>query len=44
MTEIYEFHMEKEHERIIDKQRLLGIGDQYEPQIATARKQDAPYR
>lgn len=44
MTDIHEFHMEEQHERIIDKQRLLEIGDQYEQQIADARKQDAPYR
>ncbi len=44
MTDIHEFHMEEEHERWIDKQRLLEIGDQYETEIAAARKQDAPYR
>lgn len=44
MTDIHEFHMEEEQQRWIDKKRLLEIGDQYEQQIADARKQDAPYR
>ncbi len=44
LTDIHEFHMEKNGERLIDKQRLLEIGDQYEQQIADARRQDAPYR
>ncbi len=44
MTDIHEFHMEKADERWIDKSHLLAIGDQYESQIAAARKQDAPYR
>ena len=44
MTDIHEFHMEDPQEKIIDKQRLLEIGDQYEEQIAAARKQDAQYR
>ncbi len=44
MTDIHEFHMDENHQRIIDKSRLLAIGDKYEPQIAAARQQDAPYR
>jgi NADH-quinone oxidoreductase subunit I len=44
LTDIHEFHMESNGERHIDKQRLLEIGDQYEEQIAEARRQDAPYR
>lgn len=31
-------------ENIVDKPKLLAIGDKYEPQIAAAREQDAPYR
>ena len=44
LTDIHEFHMETNGERHIDKLRLLEIGDQYEQQIAEARRQDAPYR
>ena len=44
LTDIHEFHMEANGERHIDKQRLLEPGDQYEAQIAEARRQDAPYR
>ena len=44
LTDIHEFHMEQNGERMIDKQGLLEIGDQYEQQIADARRQDAPYR
>ena len=44
LTDIHEFHMTENGGRNIDKQRLLAIGDQYESQIAAARKQDAPYR
>jgi len=31
-------------ENILDKEKLLAIGDKYEPQIAAARDEDAPYR
>ncbi len=44
LTDIHEFHMEQNGERMIDKQGLLEIGDKYEQQIADARRQDAPYR
>ena len=44
LTDIHEFHMESNGERLIDKQGLLDIGDKYEQQIAEARRQDAPYR
>lgn len=44
MTDILEFHMETNAERIIDKPRLLALGDRYETEIATARKQDAAFR
>ncbi len=44
MTDIHEFHMEENHERIIDKQGLLELGDKHEAEIAAARKQDSPYR
>ncbi|MGI9310717.1 MAG: NADH-quinone oxidoreductase subunit NuoI [bacterium] len=44
LTDIHEFHMERNDERWIDKQGLLEIGDRYEAEIADARRQDAPYR
>lgn len=44
LTDIHEFHMEKNSERLIDKQHLLEIGDRHESEIAEARRQDAPYR
>ncbi len=44
LTDIHEFHMEHNPQRLIDKQGLLAIGDKYESDIAEARRQDAPYR
>lgn len=44
MTDIHEFHMEDASEKVVDKQRLLAIGDKYEKEIAAARTQDARYR
>ncbi len=44
LTDIHEFHMEKNSERLIDKKGLLELGDKYENEIAEARRQDAPYR
>lgn len=44
MTDIHEFHMEEEEQRVVDKKRLLAIGEQYEKEIAEARGQDARYR
>ena len=44
LTDIHEFHMEENSERIIDKNGLLEIGDQFESQISAARKQDSIYR
>ena len=44
MTDIHEFHMEDPAtERVIDKQQLLALGDEYEASIAANRKQDLPY-
>jgi NADH-quinone oxidoreductase subunit I len=31
-------------QHILDKEKLLAIGDRYEPDIAKARETDAPYR
>lgn len=44
LTDIHEFHMETNEERTVNKQQLLALGDLVEPQIAAARREDAPYR
>ncbi|HEY3328158.1 MAG TPA: NADH-quinone oxidoreductase subunit NuoI [Novimethylophilus sp.] len=44
MTRHFEFHMEDRSEAVIDKERLLALGDKFERQIAADRAQDAPYR
>ena len=44
LTDIHEFHMEINGERLINKEQLLEVGDRYEQEIAEARQQDAPYR
>ncbi len=44
MTSIIEYHMENQEGRIIDKNRLLSIGDKYEKDIAEAKKEDSIYR
>ncbi|MEO6967772.1 MAG: NADH-quinone oxidoreductase subunit NuoI [Rhodanobacteraceae bacterium] len=43
-TGILEYHFEQRGENIVTKSQLLAIGDRFEPQIAAARAQDAPYR
>ncbi|HKJ21669.1 MAG TPA: NADH-quinone oxidoreductase subunit NuoI [Gammaproteobacteria bacterium] len=43
-TRIFEYHFERRGENVMDKQRLLDIGDKYEKEIAADRMQDAPYR
>ncbi len=43
-TNIAEFHFENRGEQIINKEKLLEIGDKYEKQIAKDRAADAPYR
>ncbi len=43
-THIFEYHGEERGDLYMTKDRLLAVGDKYEPQIAAARKQDAPYR
>lgn len=43
-TDIHEFHMEENHERVVNKQQLLAIGDRWEANIAKARALDADYR
>ncbi len=44
LTDILEYHMEQRGENIYTKPQLLATGDRFEPQIAAARAQDAPYR
>ncbi len=44
MTDIHEFHMEENAQRLIDKRGLLKIGEKYEREIAAARAKDADYR
>jgi len=43
-TRIFEYHMEKRGENIMTKEKLLGIGDQYERMIAADKAADAKYR
>jgi NADH-quinone oxidoreductase subunit I len=43
-TDIEHYAILNRGENILDKAKLLAIGDKYEPQIAKAREQDAPYR
>ena len=43
-TDIHEFHFELRDDRVITKEQLLAIGDEYEVRIAEARKADATYR
>ena len=44
LTSVFEYHMEKRGENVIDKQQLLAVGDRFEQRIAADRAQDAPYR
>ncbi|EGL53303.1 MULTISPECIES: NADH-quinone oxidoreductase subunit NuoI [Methylophaga] len=43
-TRHFEFHFENRGEQIMTKDKLLAIGDKYEPEIAADRAADAPYR
>jgi NADH-quinone oxidoreductase subunit I len=43
-THIHEYHFEQRGENVVNKAKLLAIGDRFEAQIAAARAQDAPYR
>ncbi len=43
-TDIHEYHFEQRGENIVNKAKLLAIGDRFEAQIAADRAQDAPYR
>ena len=43
-TRIFDYHFEERGEQIMTKDKLLAIGDKYEPEIAADRAADAPYR
>jgi len=43
-THIHEFHFENSGDRVIHKEQLLAIGDQFEQEIAAARAADVKYR
>jgi len=43
-TRIFDYHFEERGEQIMTKDKLLAIGDKYEPEIAADRAADAAYR
>ena len=43
-TRIHEYHMEHRGENIMNKDKLLGVGERYEAMIAADRAADARYR
>ncbi|WP_405221934.1 MULTISPECIES: NADH-quinone oxidoreductase subunit NuoI [Lentisalinibacter] len=43
-TRIHEYHMENRGENIMTKEKLLAVGEKYEPMIAADKAADAPYR
>jgi len=43
-TREFEYHFERRGEQIMTKEKLLGVGDRLESQIAADRAEDAPYR
>ncbi|MEX1273799.1 MAG: NADH-quinone oxidoreductase subunit NuoI [Gammaproteobacteria bacterium] len=43
-TRVHEYHFENRGEQIMNKEKLLAIGDKYEAQIAADRREDAKYR
>jgi len=44
LTREMHYHQENRGENILTKEKLLAIGDLYEPQIAADRAKDEPYR
>jgi NADH-quinone oxidoreductase subunit I len=44
LTRIHEYHMESRGENIMNKDKLLAVGERYEVMIAADRAVDAPYR
>jgi NADH-quinone oxidoreductase subunit I len=43
-TRIHEYHMERRGENIMNKDKLLAVGDRYEAMIAADKAADAIYR
>ncbi len=43
-TRIFEYHMEEKGQNIMNKEKLLAIGDKYEEMIAADKAADAEYR
>ena len=43
-TSVDAYHMSDASERIVDKEKLLALGDRYETEIATDREKDRRYR
>ena len=43
-TRIFEYHMEEKGQNIMNKDKLLAVGDKYEDMIAADKAADAPYR
>ena len=43
-TRIHEYHMEHRGENIMNKDKLLAVGERYEAMIAADKAADAPYR
>jgi NADH-quinone oxidoreductase subunit I len=43
-TRIHEYHMERRGENIMNKDKLLAVGDRYEAMIAADKAADARYR
>lgn len=44
LTNLHDYHFENRGENIMTKEKLLALGDRYEPEIAKDRAQDQPYR
>ena len=44
LTRLHEYHMENRGENIMNKDKLLGVGERYEAMIAADRAADAKYR
>lgn len=43
-TRVHEYHFENRGEQIMNKEKLLAIGDKYEERIAADRRADADFR
>jgi NADH-quinone oxidoreductase subunit I len=43
-TRIFEYHMEEQGQNIMNKDKLLAIGDKYDAMIATDKAADSKYR